>query len=265
MISLRKISSIALVIFASLTTACETEKIIFDGPYFIRFTDSSITEKESHSPVIKVEVHNAGPAPATDVFINYTIAGSAREGFDYTINGTRGRVKIESGELFGYIELKLINNSNNILRSQDVVFTLQTIENNDAKRRVGQGVSQIGQICTVTIQDDCILGGDYYGLKSKSSVPIDDVTISSIDCENYVLSNWDIEVTDFPSVRSLNFTDNGDNTLTIPPQNDETLPEDEDAIDGFGVVNPVTRVITFTIRRVELDGQPTSTFELIPD
>jgi hypothetical protein len=264
MISSRRISSILFVIFGSLAMACETEPIIFEGPYFVRFSDVSTTEKESHSSVLKIEVHNAGPAPSGDVVVNYTIGGTAREGTDYNILGTRGRVRIRSGQYTGNIELQLINNANNILRSQDVILTLQTIDNN-SDLRVGQGVSQIGKAFTLTIQDDCILGGDYYGLRSKTDVPTEGITITSINCESYILSNWDINVFQFASVRDLSFVDNGDNTLTIPSQKDDTLPENFDTIDGSGVVNPTTRVITFTIRLVDYDDQPTFTFDLFPN
>lgn len=249
----------------SLTVACETQEIIFDGPYFIRFSEPTITMKESHIPVMKIEVHNAGPAPQRDITLNYTIGGSAREGIDYTIKGTRGRVKIKSGEYFGYVELQLINNSNNILRSQDVVLTLQTIDDNQEKVRIGQGVSQIGKACTVTIQDDCILGGDYYGLDTPTSVPVEGITITSLDCKNYTLSNWDIGFSFIPTTRDLTFIDNEDNTLTIPKQKDDTLDPDAANIDGSGVVNPVTRVITFTVRLVDTEDKITFTFDLKPN
>ena len=44
--------------------------------------------------------------------------------YDYEILGTRGSVTIASDEYFGYIDIKLINNANNILRSQDLILTL---------------------------------------------------------------------------------------------------------------------------------------------
>ncbi|HZY81305.1 MAG TPA: hypothetical protein VFE50_17400 [Cyclobacteriaceae bacterium] len=260
-----KISSVVLVIVMSLSVACETEKLLFQGPYFVRFTQTTMTEKESHSPVIKVEVHNGGPDPNGDVTVNYTVGGTAREGVDYVINGTRGKVKIKSGEYFGYVELKLINNANNILRSQDVILTLQTVESATEKRNIGQGVSQMGKVFTLTIQDDCILGGDYYGLSSPTAVPIPGITITSLDCEEYTLSNWDIDIFTFPSIRDLTFIDNGDNTLTIPPQEESTLDTDVATIDGTGVVNPATRVITLTIRLVDFDKKPTFTFNLNPN
>lgn len=260
----RAISSITMMTVMSLM-ACETEPIIFNGPYFVRFTETLLTEQESHIPVIPIQVHIAGPVPQNDITINYTISGTARDGIDYTILGTKGKVKIKSGEYFGKIELRLINNANNILRSQDITFTLQTVDNNTEKVYMGQGVSQIGKSFTLTIQDDCILGGNYYGLSAETSVPITGISVTSLDCEKYTLSNWDIDIFTFPSVRSLTFTDNGDNTLTVPPQEQPTLPEEIATIDGSGVINPVTRVITLTIRLVDYEGQPKFSFTLTPN
>lgn len=263
----RKISTLFFVIAVSLTISCETKQLLFEGPYFVRFTEDAIIEQESYTKSVKIEVHNAGPAPKSDVIIDYVVSGSAREGIDYIINGTRGKVKIKSGEYFGYIDVSLINNANNILESQDVIFTLQSIENNTSDLRVGQGASQIGKSFTLTIEDVCLLEASYYGIRTTSDVPIEDITITSTDpdCEDYILSNWDIYVFNFASIRTLSFKDNGDNTLTIPLQKDPTLADGTNRIDGSGVVDPTTRVITFTVRLVDYEDEPTFTFQLIPD
>lgn len=262
MIRFRNISSLKLLFLGLLILiACENEKKIFEGPYFVRFTDTALTQKESHIPPVELQVHFGGPAPKEDVTITYTISGSAREGTDYVINGTRGKVKIKAGEYFGNIEVQLINNSNNILRTQDLVITLLTID--EGGIQVGQGVSSIGNKFTLTIQDDCILGGDYYGLKEGSEVQVKGITITSLDCETYTLSNWNVEAISL-SERQLFFYDNADNTLTIPPQKRSSDP-DTLAIDGTGVVNPVTREISFTVRWPLRTGQPTYPFKLIPN
>jgi hypothetical protein len=73
-----------LLLLLSLT-GCETEKLIFTGPYHVRFTESSDFQKESHSSVIEIEIHYVGPAPEEDVTLGYTIGGNAREGVDYII------------------------------------------------------------------------------------------------------------------------------------------------------------------------------------
>lgn len=262
----RKIWSLFLAVFVSLTISCETEKLIFEGPYFVRFTEDALSRKESFNKTIRIEVHNAGPVPKSDVTINYIIGGSARENIDYKFISKRGEVTIKSGERFGYIDIQLINNSNNILESQDVTFTLMSIENNNGLQ-VGQGKSQIGRLFTLTIQDDCILGDTYYGIVTPSDVPVENISIIGLDedCSTYLLSNWDIYVFRFPAERSLTFEDNGDNTITIPRQEDLTLNPEQATIEGFGVVDPTTRIITITVRLLDFEDQPEVTFQLIPD
>ena len=240
-----------------LSSGCETEKILFEGPYFVRFTETTISKKESFSEPLKIEINNAGPAPEQDLTISYSIEGSAREGIDYRILGKRGVVTIKSGEYFGYIEVQLINNSNNILRSQDITFTLQTV--NDSDIQVGQGKSAIGKSFTYTIQDDCLLSGTYSGTRNAFIVPVKDITISSSDCENYLLSNWNINIYILPYDFSLNFIDKGDNTLTIPEQG---------GLKGDGVVDPVTNKITMNLILIKADvgGKDLNyTISLTPD
>ncbi len=229
-------------------SSCETEKIIFNGPYHVRFTDIALTEKESNSKVIKIEVHNAGPALTEDVAISYTISGDAREGIDYEIVGTREKVSIQEGEYFGYIEVQLINNANNILRSQDIIFTLTRV--NSTKLEVGQGEGGIGKKFTLSILDDCILGGIYSGTSGAFSAPTGNIAITSSDCENYRISNWDVGIFNAADPVPLNFIDNGDNSLTVRRQTVELFfgffSVDID-VEGVGSVNPVTREIFLSL------------------
>src|SRR5687768_13561321 len=94
-------------------TSCETERIIFDSGYHVRFSNTSLTEKESNNELIKIEIHNAGQARAEDVTVSYAITGDAREGIDFEIIGTKGQVTIPADEYFGYLDVHLLNNANN--------------------------------------------------------------------------------------------------------------------------------------------------------
>jgi hypothetical protein len=228
-----------------LLVSCETEKLIFTGPYHVRFTKESAFERESYSKVIDIEVHNAGPALDEDIVVNYTIVGDARPGIDYEIMGEPGRVVIPAGKYFGYIRLKLINNANNILRSQSLTFTLQQTSTN--KVAVGQGLSQIGKTFTFTIFDDCILGGTYQGSRSAFSIPTKNITITSIDCKQYTLSNWNVGLFYWPFDFDLVFIDNFDNTITIPSQEEEWFGDDSKPIHGIGSINPTTGQITISL------------------
>ena len=245
--------SVALVLLA---ISCETEQLTYKGSDFVRFTEATLTKKESDIKPVKIEI-NTTKAPDADLSLAYSISGTAREGVDYTITSERGKVVIKKGEYFGYITVQLINNANNILRSQDIIFTLQT--SNNSAVEVGQGVSAIGKSFTLTIQDDCILSGSYSGTRSAFAVPVQGITISSNDCETYTLSNWNINLFSPPYDYSLTFTDNGDNTLTIPEQ---------DEMKGNGVIDPVTKVITMNLIFIGLnsDGSDaTTTITLTPD
>jgi hypothetical protein len=237
--------------------ACETEPILFNGPYHVRFTESSLILKESYSPIINIEVHNAGPELTDDVIISYSISGSAREGVDYEIVGTRGKVTIDDGDYFGNIQVKLINNANNIIRSQDLVLTLTSVNSSDL--RVGQSDGGIGQKFTLTIVDDCLLGGSYSGTRSAFAIPTTGLKISSSDCVNYILSDWDVDVFDYPFPMALTFIDNGDNTITIPQQEQPELNEDSATIKGIGSVNPITREIILIIELVDFEAEVTIT------
>lgn len=251
------------VLFFVLILGCETERLVFKGPYHVRFSKDAVSEKESYSKPVNIEVHYVGPEVTEDLTIHYSISGSAREGVDYNIIGEPGVVTIQKGGYIGTIQVQLINNSNNILRTQDVVLTLQSVSGADVQ--IGQGQSAIGKTFTLTIADDCILGGNYIGLRSDVSVPVEDITITSQDCEEYTLSNWDIDVFNFPEIRDLTFIDNGDNTLTIPEQEESTLDPSQATIKGTGTVDPLTRQIVMFITLVDFENQPQVSFKLIPD
>ncbi len=241
---------------------CETELITFKGPYFVRFTKVSQSEKESYSKPLSIEVHNAGPALDEDITITYKIGGSARKGIDYTLLSDGEKVTIKKGEYFGNIEFKLINNANNILRSQDVTFTLQSVTS--GKLQVGQGESAIGKTFTFAIVDDCILGGTYFGTRG-SSTPVQNITITSTDCEIYTLSNWNINIFQSTREMDLKFIDNGDNTLTIPQQEEENIDPEFATIKGSGVVDPTTRKIIMRIVLIDFEDQPEVSFTLTPN
>jgi hypothetical protein len=230
---------------------CETEPRLFTGPYHVRFTEDGLTTKESNTQLISIEVHLVAPALDEDLTIFYSIDGSARENIDYTILETRGSLIIKKGEYFGEIQVKLINNSNNIIRSQELLLTLLSTTNGNVQ--VGQDEGGIGKAYSLSIVDDCILGGSYLGKRGNVSAP---VTITSQDCEKYDLSNWNINLFATTTPMDLTFIDNGDNTLTIPEQEEENISEEFATIKGTGVVDPLTGTIILTITLVDFEGQP---------
>lgn len=257
---MRKAITIAAFLSMLISAGCETEKIIFSGPYFVRFTETSLSLKESFSKPVIIEVHQAGKALDQDLIIFYKVSGNARNGVDYTISGEVGKVTIKKGEYVGTISISLINNSNNIIRSQDLILTLES--SSSGERKIGQGESSIGNVFTLTIIDDCILGGNYIG--EQNSVSAAGITITSSDCETYLLSNWNINVFNSSTPMDLIFIDNGDNTLTIPQQEEETLNTEFATIKGTGVVDPLTRKIILTITLVDFNEEQV-TITYLPD
>lgn len=231
--------------------ACEETDVdrTFDGPYFVRFTDSTLTYRESYSKPVAIRVHNVGPVLSQAIRVSYTVSGSAREGKDYAIVGTKGTVTIPANKSFGEISLQLLNNANNILESQSLTFTLTSVEPNTLQ--VGFGKDNIvGKQLTFVIQDDCLFSGAYTGSlrAGQQTLSVPDIAITSTDCKNYQLSNWNIGLFNFTATKAqLTFVDNGDNSLTIPPQSNVNLGS-TDTLQGNGSWNPRDRRITLNLQ-----------------
>ncbi|GAB3889249.1 hypothetical protein [Spirosoma agri] len=244
--------------------ACEEDHDLnrtFQGPYFVRFTDSTLTYKESYSQPIAIRVHNVGPILSQPITINYSVSGTAREGKDYSIVGTKGTVIIPANKSFGEISVKLINNANNILDSQSLTFTLTGVQPNTLQVGFGTGEVPIGRRFTLTIKDDCLFGGFYTGsgVVAGRTATVPNVEITSTDCKQYTLSNWNIGLINFVVVGNstlfgfnaekpaLIFTDNGDNSLTVPSQANDALGTNG-ALSGTGAWNPRNRQITLNLQ-----------------
>lgn len=231
--------------------ACETSDVdrTFEGPYFVRFTDTTLTYKESYSKPIAIEVHNAGPQLDQPITVNYTVTGTAREGKEYTIAGTKGTVVIPAKTSKGSIMVQLINNANNILESTSLTFTLTGVSPNTLQVGFGKENS-IGKSITLTIQDDCLLGGTYTGTQKygTQTASVSDIAITSTDCKRYTINNWNIGLFDLNAIKpTLTFIDNGDNSLTVPTQSSPELGA-TDTISGSGAWNPRDRTITLNLQ-----------------
>ena len=104
----------------------------------------------------------------------------------------------------------------------------------------------------MTIQDDCLLGGLYTGSGQigTRTYSVPDVSITSTDCKQYILSNWNIGIPflAYDAVKpTLTFIDNGDNSLTVPSQSNLQLGS-TDLVSGSGAWNPRDRSITLNLR-----------------
>jgi hypothetical protein len=259
-LSISLIAGMSIIFFSS----CEKEETIFEGPYHVRFTEVEGSARESFNKPIKISVHFVGPQRDEPITVHYSVGGDAREGVDYEILGNRGSVTIPANQSFGYIDIRLINNANNILYQQDIIFTITGVSPENINiGRSKDGI--IGKTTTFTIFDDCILSGSYVGTRGRDFPSMAGIRMTSTDCNEYLVSNWDVHIFSFPSKRNLTFIDNGDNTLTIPEQEEETLPESLATITGTGSVNPLTGVITLNITLVDFEDSPTEIVTFVPE
>ena len=269
-----KHSIASLFVLAAVSLACKEELQTFQGPFSVRFTDTTLTFKESFFQVVKIKVHNTGPQLDQAVTVNYTISGTAREGRDYAIQGIKGTVTIPPRKSFGEIELKLINNANNILDNSNVIFTLTDVSMKD-KLQVGFGQDgRIGKRLTLTIRDACIFDGTYTGIRTVRSqtgqlqnVGVADIDISSTDCRRYTVGNWNIALPLFnfdAEEPKITFIDNGNNSLTIPRQVIPELAAGYDTISGTGVYNPLNKRITLNLRIKTRTAARRDTFVVVP-
>lgn len=257
------LTALAMALLAGLwLSGCEEQQIIYDGLNFVRFSDSTLSFKESYSKAVKIRVHNGGKVLNESINIKYTIGGTAREGRDYRIEGTKGTVIIPVGQSFGEITLFLLNNSNNILESSTIEFALTDVSPSD-KIKVGFGEGGLGQKMVFTIRDACIMDGIYSGRLpvGNQAFQLADIEIFSTDCKRYTISNINVGLLGFPQFfnwespvgfeaerPTLDFIDNGNNTLTIPQQVIPQFASGYDTLSGTGVWNPVNKQITLNIK-----------------
>ncbi|MDJ1503326.1 hypothetical protein [Xanthocytophaga agilis] len=254
--------------------SCEADKITFQGPYHIRFTDTVATIKESYPQVIKVQIHNVGPQLDEAVTVKYLIGGTAREGIDYTILGTKGTVVIPANQSFGEIQLRLINNANDRLESQTVIFTLTDVSPTSLIVGFGKN-NNIGRRMTYTIEDDCILGGYYIGTRKigSSTITVPNVQVTSADCNEFLLSNWNIGLanrTDFDIFSfdadhpTLRLIDKKDNSIEIPAQNNSYFNSSIE-LSGTGSWNPQNGNLLLNIQlKVPLTNPDRDTVVALP-
>lgn len=233
----------------ALLVGCEEQRILFEGDRSVRFTDSTAVYKESYGLPVDVSVHLVGKPVTTAVTVSYIIEGTAREGRDFVIEGTRGTVTIPANQYFGKIPVRIINNANNILESQEIIFTITGVTPSE-EIKVGFGRNNsVGRSFRLTIQDDCLLGGTYSGTRRGFNEVIQNIEITSLNCVDYRLSNWNVGVFNLNAIKApLTFRDNGDNTLTIPTQVSPDLTAPYDTLRGSGVWNPQTRAITLNLQ-----------------
>lgn len=246
-------AAILLLMIFMATLSCHEQEIVYEGPEYVRFTDTTLVYKESLGKVIPVKIHLVGKPSETPVTVSYSVSGTAVEGRDYSIAGQKGVVTIPAGSLFGEIGLNLINNANNILRSSELLFTINSASQGEKFVQVGTGRNfSMGNSLRVTIEDDCLFGGYYDAKRVGYNREVKDIAITSTNCTEYLLANWNIGVMSFNADKvTLRFVDNGDNSITIPNQYNVILG---DTLLGNGAWDPRTRQIILNVT-IKTEGQ----------
>ena len=97
------------------------------------------------------------------------------------------------------------------------------------------------------------------GRVRNQNVSVRDVEITSTNCKEYTLSNWNVGLDNFivfgqstlfgfqATKPTLRFVDNGDNTLTVPSQSNAEFGS-SDTLQGNGAWNPRNRQITLNLQ-----------------
>ncbi len=236
--------------------SCEDKLITYDGPDFVRFTDTTLSFKESYRQPIEIKVHVVGKPQPHPVTVSYIINGTAREGRDYVIEGTKGSVTIPANEYFGIIRMRLVNNSNNVIGSQQMTLTLMTALKGDGTDAIQVGAgknSLLGKSLVMTIDDDCLFGGTYTGTLQGYPEEFENIAFTSNDCNNYTVSNWNVGFFIYNAYKPrFTFKDNGDNTITIPRQYNEYIG---DTLYGNGNWDSRTRIITVNLKLKDGDNE----------
>lgn len=141
--------------------SCEnTEEIIFEGPYYARFTETESEILENYkdpfnlnlNEQVSIELHIAAPTPNNTTIITYEVSGTAVENVDYIIDGgDKKRVLIPSGQHKGEIKYLPINNRE-LTGDKTIKFSITSV-NNELDAGFGEtGIN--GRFHTVTLRDD---------------------------------------------------------------------------------------------------------------
>ena len=153
----------SLFVLALLLAACDQSELPFEGPNQVRFTETDGLEVENFhaggaanlNEPINVSVHLLSGLQSSDVIITYSLSGTAEEGVDYTILSDDNRqLIVPAGESFASIDFKLINNN---IQDGDrqIVFQIESVENNFSISSGPNSVIGRRYIFTIT-DDDCL-------------------------------------------------------------------------------------------------------------
>jgi len=150
-----RITSIAVLFMAIFIVGCEEQLTVFEGPYHVRFTGTSSSQKESSISETVIKIHYAGSQPAESIQVDFSFTGGT-EGVDFTLIGGTS-LTIPAGEWFTSFSVKPIDNQ---VADGDKVITFEITS---VSGDISAGLGLVGKKFTYTItDDDCPFKVDYF-------------------------------------------------------------------------------------------------------
>lgn len=143
---LYKITSIAILVLATIVVGCDEELTIFEGPYHARFSGTSVSVNESASTENTIRIHFAGPKPTEPITVEFSVTGGVA-GTDFNLIGSNS-LTIPAGDFFASFKVSPINN--NVASGNRVI----TFEITSVSNGISAGLGLVGKKYTYTIVDD---------------------------------------------------------------------------------------------------------------
>ncbi|GIV36831.1 MAG: hypothetical protein KatS3mg032_1210 [Cyclobacteriaceae bacterium] len=193
-------------------SGCEEQLTIFEGPYHVRFSGTSASVSEDATTVTTVQVHFAGPSPAEDIQVEFSVTGGVA-GTDFEFVGSSGTtVTIPAGEFFATFSVRPVDN---LVAdgNKTIVFEITSVSGG-----LSAGLGLVGKKFTYTIVDnDCPFEvANFTGTYDcdEPGYGVYEVTLEAGAEPNTVLINnfWDAGATIYVVF------DPDSNTLEVPDQ-----------------------------------------------
>jgi hypothetical protein len=144
---LYRISSIAILVLATIVVGCDEELTVFEGPYHVRFDATSATIDENNAAGGTIQIHFAGTKPTSAIDVTLKVEGAV-EGVDFQFISGGTSLTIPAGDFFTSFKVAGIDNDEND-GNKTVKFTIESVSGGfDA------GLGLVGKVFTLTIKDD---------------------------------------------------------------------------------------------------------------
>lgn len=141
------IAKILSIFVLVVVVACEEKQTTFDGPYYVRFTNTSVSISENATSNSIIRVHAASPKRSNDIDVELSVEGGT-EGvdFDFVQGGTS--LTIPAGEYFAEFVIAPIDNDVND-GPKTIKFTIESVSGG-----LDAGFGLVGKTFTYSIADD---------------------------------------------------------------------------------------------------------------